>query len=787
MTVIDTDETKDPLPTDNPDQEILSVARKRYASCLTADTQNKVAALDDLNFLVGGENQWPPAAIANRKLDGRPIITVNSLPTYLHQVTNDQRMNTPAIKVHPTGGKTSQQTAKIRQAVIRAIEYRSNADICYQTAVNSAAAVGFGYLRLITEYESPTSRNQKICFARIRNALSVKIDPLCVQPDGSDMQYCFVEVKMAKDEFKRLWPKANAVSSSTIFEDGSEYAEWLTDTEVLVCDYYVIEKEPAKVVYLSNGEDGYEDEMEKGADGKPVLPAGITITGGRDSYRQKVMLYKVGGGTDILARTEILCKWIPVFPVYGDELDIQGRVVRSGIIRHAKGPAQMYNVTMTSATEEVALRSKTPYIGAAGQFKTFEQDWAQANNRAFPFLEYNPVTIDGNLAPPPRRNEMADIPHGFLALASHAADNIKKTTGLFDASLGAKGTATSGVQERAQQQEGDTANFHYADGLLRTIRHVGRCLNCMITGYYDGERIVEIMHPDNKMEAVKINQTLESGDVDNDMTCEDFSITVTAGASYSTMRQESAEFLTKALQSTKDPASAAIFGYLAIKNSDFPDADVATAMMESTLPPPAKQALETAMTGKEVQTVETPDGPLPIAQVPQAIAMMKQQIQQLGQALQKADQTRLDTEHLKQQQIMADQQLEPQRLQAENMKTQAALQQAEAANIQAQADLLRAQAEAAMAPQTAQADMVKAETDAMTAQVNLMNAQTAAQVDAAKAHAEALNGDETALEAWRATLESETKIRVADMMNQSAERIARMKATQPKPQRKTND
>jgi hypothetical protein len=52
----------------------------------------------------------------------------------------------------------------------------------------------------------------------------------------------------------------------------------------------------------------------------------------------------------------------------------------------------MYNFHMTSATEEVALRPKTPYIGAEGQFDGYEDEWGQANNRSFSYLTYKPTT-----------------------------------------------------------------------------------------------------------------------------------------------------------------------------------------------------------------------------------------------------------------------------------------------------------------------------------------------------------------------------------------------------------
>lgn len=711
----DTDEDEDATESDS---AILDEARKRYRMCQDADSDNRINALDDLNFLTGGEAQWDARAVAARKADGRPIITVNTLPTYLHQVTNDQRQNTPSIKVHPVGDGADVETAKVRQGMIRHIEYDSNADIAYDTAVNSSAAIGFGYWRLITDWESPTSFNQKIMYQRIRNALSVKTDPLAVQADGSDMQFCFIECVYPRDEFKREWPETNA-SDPSFFNDGSnQYVGWLSDTTVLVCEYYRIEKTEATVVLLSNGESGFEDDLIE-------MPPGVTVTQKRDGERSKVMLYKITGA-DILEKTEIKCRWIPVFPVYGDEVDIEGKVIRSGIVRNAKGPAQSYNVFITGATEEIALRTKNPWIGAEGQFATNEDQWAQANNRAFPYLEYDPVTVDGKLAPPPQRQPMADVPAGMLAMAMHSRDNVKATTGLFDSSLGARGTATSGIQEREQQQQGDMANFHYMDGLLRSIRHCGRCIDCMIPNYYDAARVVKIMRDDNTMEHAQINQPQNEVDEEgnaiqsvlNDMTCGEYDVTVEAGPAYSTMREESADAMGEAMN--KNPALWGVFGDLYVKSRDWPNAQEIAERVAKTIPPQIRGPEE----GDESEPmVQTPQGPVPSPQAGQMIADLMAQLQQATEAVQKADAAKQQAEVLKQQHLIGEQQLEPtrsavevKRLDAEIAKANAASLAAQADAIKAEADLIRAQAEAGTAP-------IRAEAEVHTSRASVLQAE----------------------------------------------------------------
>lgn len=612
------------------DDEILEEARKRYALCVDADSDNREKALSDLRFLSG--EQWDEKDKTRRTIEGRPCLTINKLPTFLHQVTNAQRQNKPGIKVHAVDDDSDEETAEVVQGLIRHIEYASNASVAYDTAVNSAAAIGFGYFQITTDYCDVKSFDQDIKFKRIRNSLSVKIDPLSQELDGSDMKFAFIESQMSRSEFKSQYPKAEA-NNMTLFQNGQAYQSWLSNETVLICEYYRIERTTATIFLLEDGSTCYKDEA----------PKGITIKNTRESYKQKVMWYKITG-VDILDKTEIKCDFIPVFPVYGDEIDIEGKVTRSGLIRYARDPAQMYNYWMTAATEEVAMRNKTPYIGAEGQFEGYENEWQDANVVSYSYLQYKPVTIDGNLAPAPQRQPMADVPTGVLAMAMHASDNIKATTGLFDPSLGAVKNASSGIQVQKQQQAGDVANFHYADNLNMTIRHVGRCIISMIPNYYDSERTVRILGEDDTATHQPINQPIppeqqqpdeETGAIKkvlNDMTVGKYDITVAAGPSYDTMRQEAAEFFSSALSSAKDPTTSAILTYLAIQNQDVPGSEEAAAMLKKLIPP---NILPPEDDKEQGQMVTTSQGPLTVEHAGQVIDQLQQQMQAAQPQLQK--------------------------------------------------------------------------------------------------------------------------------------------------------
>lgn len=586
------------------DASIIDEVKKRYRMCAEADSDTHKDGMDDLEFLKG--NQWPAKQKKQRESEGRPCLTINKLPTFLQQVTNDQRQNRASIKVSPVGAQADGKTAEIIQGMIRHIEYASAADIAYDTAVNSAAGIGFGYFRLVTEYCDEDSFDQELRFKRIRNAFTVHFDPASTEPDGSDAQFCILSEKMTKDEFKARYPDAEVSKQGfdTRSTGDNGMQGWMWENMVRIAEYYKIEFESAMLYQLTDGTATWDKPQDS-----------AMVKNKRLSTKRKIMWYLITP-FEILDEVEIKCKWIPVFPVYGAEIDIDGKVYRSGLIRNAKDPAMMYNFWMTSATEEVSLRPKTPYIGVEGQFEGHEKKWQQANNRSFPYLEYKAVSVDGQLAPPPSRQPMVDIPSGMLQMASHAADNVKATTGLFDSSLGAAGNATSGKQELAQQKQSNVANFHFMDNFGRTLRHAGRCLINMVPHYYDTERIVRCRGEDNVASANKINVWDEvANKFVNDVTVGEYEVAVTIGPSYATMRAEAADAMIQFGQSW--PKLMDIAGDKVVKAMNWPGSEEIAERIERTIPKEIRDPEETPQVPPEIQ---------------QQMQQMQEQIKQLTEA-----------------------------------------------------------------------------------------------------------------------------------------------------------
>jgi hypothetical protein len=166
------------------DKDTITDAQEAFKAASEAEADNRKAWIDDLRFARLGE-QWPAEVKRQREREGRPCLTINRLPAFIRQVTNDARQNRPMIRVHPVGDGADQETAEILNGLIRNIEYSSNADVAYDTALDHAVSGGFGYFRIATDYAAEDMFEQDICIERIANPLTVYGDPESVAADSA--------------------------------------------------------------------------------------------------------------------------------------------------------------------------------------------------------------------------------------------------------------------------------------------------------------------------------------------------------------------------------------------------------------------------------------------------------------------------------------------------------------------------------------------------------------------------------------------------------------------------
>jgi len=572
------------------DKDELEDAKEAFKQAYDAESENREAALDDLKFARLGE-QWPADVIKQRTFERRPCLTINKMPSIIRQVVNDARQNKPSIRVRPVDSDADPETAEVMNGLIRNIEQISNADVAYDTAAEFAITQGFGYFRVAIEYADDDSFDKDILIKRVSNPFSVYGDPHSTEADSSDWNMAFITDLMTKDAFKKEYKGAEQVDWSALGYDVLDDM-WRKENSILVAEYWCREKVDRPILLLSSGDILEADVYEKHKDYFDLV--GVTVTSERTTKSHKVT-QKIMTGAEVLETNEWGGKYIPIIPVYGEEVNVEGKRHFRSLIRDAKDAQRMFNYWRTVATELVALSPKAPFIGPEEAFSGDDAEkWAKANTESYAFIGYKGQT-------PPQRQPFAGPPAGALQEALNASDDMKAITGLYDASLGARSNETSGRAIMARQREGDVSTFHFIDNLSRAIRHGGRILIDLIPKVYTGERIVRVLGKEGEVKNVQLGakpdpseqtqmmqpqaqpmgpqQAIEGTDAEQqaeiakiyDLSVGKYDLVVDVGPSFTTKREEAATQMMELLRAF--PAAAPVIGDLLAKNLDWPGAD----------------------------------------------------------------------------------------------------------------------------------------------------------------------------------------------------------------------
>jgi hypothetical protein len=631
---------------------VLATARSRLDMAIGALSESREDEIDDLKFYAGSPDnrwQWPADVLATRgavqgqTINARPCLTVNKLPQHVRQVTNDQRQNRPSGKVIPADDHADVEVAEIFNGMVRHIEYISDADVAYDTACENQVSYGEGYIRILTEYCDQNTFDQDIKIGRVRNSFSVYMDPTIQDPTGADAKWCFITEDITKDEYQRMYPDSAPITTlQTLGVGDQNLSQWLMEDTIRVADYYYVDYDKATLnLYPGNvaAFDGTpEDKQLKAIYGKPKKS--------RESDRVKIKYCKING-YEILEERDWAGKYIPVVRIVGNEFEVDGRLYVSGLVRNAKDAQRMYNYWVSQEAEMLALAPKAPFIGYGGQFEGYENQWKTANTTNWPYLEVNPDVTDGQGAvlPLPARAQPPMASSGLLQAKAGASEDIKASTGQYNASLGMGSNERSGRAILARQREGDVGTYHYGDNLARGVRHIVRQLVDLIPKIYDTQRVARIIGLDGETSMVKIDpmqqepvKKIMQDDIVIDKiynpSVGKYDVVVATGPGYATKRQEALEAMAQLLQG--NPQLWQVAGDLFVKNMDWPGAQEMAKRFAKTIDP---KLMEDGDKSPELQMAEQQ-----MQAMGQEMEQMHQMIQNVGKSIEVQEQQRKDFE-----------------------------------------------------------------------------------------------------------------------------------------------
>ncbi|HDR9003227.1 TPA: hypothetical protein QDA99_002811 [Burkholderia vietnamiensis] len=620
-------------PKEDPSAKIVAEAKERFARCEEFESDFRKLFVEDLRFGNGDSDngwQWPDQIRTTRDGDARPCLTINKVRQHNLQIINDAKQNKPSVKTLPVDGQADIEIAKILDGIVRHIEYNSHAEIVYDTATEFAVQGGLGYWRIVCEYAHDGSFDQEIFLRRVKDPLTIYLDPDIESADGSDAKFAFVFEEMSKAEYEAKYPGEEA--RSVVFGDDSQSDGWISKNKIRVCEYFrktskfdkLVNHPVLGPVRLSSIEDPEE---------RKVIEADPAVQ--KREISEPVITWYLIAGDKVIDEKPWAGRYIPIVRVVGEEIVINGKVERKGHTRNMKDAQRMYNYMSSANVEYIALQTKTPYVGPQEAFEGHEDKWANANKDNLPYLPYNQFDEQGNKFDRPQREQPPVGANAYLTGMTTAQQELMMSSGQYQEQFGQPSNAQAGVAIQARQRQGDRATYHFIDNVARAIRFTGRVLIDLIPKIYDTQRVVRIVGEDGTETFAQIDPKQQQPLTQRPHpTIADevqlifnpgigrYDVTVEVGPNYETRRQEAFNALTQIM--SQDQELMKVAGDLLFKAADFPMADEVAERLHRTIPP---QILG--------------EGPTPAEQdMEQKMQQMGQMIEHLAGALQQAQQGR---------------------------------------------------------------------------------------------------------------------------------------------------
>jgi hypothetical protein len=579
------------------DDDIVARAQRNFKACLDWEQDTRQRYREDMRFLFAdsdNQDQWEPAVKARRRLNTQPMVTINKTHTHWLHVVNNLKANKPSITVHPTNDEATYEAAQVFEGVVRHIEYISNAKVAYDMAAESQVGGGMGYWLVTTAYADDNSFDQEIYIKEVPDPMSVYLDPHIKKRDGSDAKFGFIYEDMPRAEFQKRYPNTLIPAISP---QGNQ--NWITKDVVRVATYYEVEDKKEWLYALPTEDGGLKYVKQSQLSKEEVKMFNEAIKMGADIERRRIdkksiKKYLIGGNT-VLEKGEWAGKYIPIVRVPGEEMTLEGKLDRKGLVRYMKDAQRAYNYNAAAALEYGALQSKSPYLAPVEAIEGLENYWATANTENHAYLPYNHADEDGNPVPSPVRAPAPSSAPVYMEGMAQAAQELMMTSGQYDQTFGAQSQELSGISIEKRINQGERVTFHFQDMQNMAIQYTGKILIDLIPKIYDTKRIIRILADDGTEHKITVDPELKVAMKKKEEADEGkvevifnpnvgtFDVVAEVGPNYDTRREQAFDAMTGILKS--QPELASVIGDLYFNSADFPNADKLQERMRNWIAP----------------------------------------------------------------------------------------------------------------------------------------------------------------------------------------------------------
>ena len=551
--------------------------------------ENITRGKDDMNFVL--RDQWTAVERSEFTRLFKPAMTFNKLYDATKKIAGEQRKNKPDLIVRSLTGKATQEQINLRADLVRTISYQSQNDLVYQTAFRSALMMGFGAFQVMIDFENANSFNKIIKYDLIPDATLCSWDPTATKPHKGDGNFCSRRFIFTRDEFFATYPYvSNPVSycDPYILLD----FQWMTRDTIVVCDEFVKEWYPVKIVKLSNGEVMTEDEWtnrsKRFEDNREFVEGSIVgeiitreipkIVASRQTQDYRIMHYRMIRDR-IIDFSEWPSKNLPIPFVDGDSYWVEGRQYTKSFIHEARDAQKFINYVGSEIAAEIKNRRREQWVGTPDNISGYEQEWRNPEQQ-IGIIRAKPDPKTGQL---PQKMPAWDLSPALIQNFQRGTQDIREILG-FSESEQLQGKDISGKARRERKLEGSMSAYVFFDNLNQAIEQGGRIVNDLLP-YIIGEdeRHMVVSKKDGNTETIILNHMGDNGVIRNQIEAGEFDVEIDTGPSFAVQKEVALEFLQQTLQVF--PQSFPLIADLWAKNLDVQFMPQIAERFKSMVPP----------------------------------------------------------------------------------------------------------------------------------------------------------------------------------------------------------
>lgn len=569
--------------------KVFDRAYREFDRIQSAAYDERRQCLQDRRFarIAGAQYEGP----LEEQFAAKPKMEVNKIQRAITRVINEMRQNEFTSSFIMRDGEDDPELSDLCCELKRADEHDSNAQESIDVAFDEALTGGFGAYRLCTEYvdeNDPDDERQRVRWEPINDADScVFFDVDSKKQDKSDARHVFVLTPYTLERFVDEWGDDPASWPKAVTQ--SEF-DWSTGTIVWVAEFYEVEEKrvtTSTFMHVDGKEEKRTDEelaevVQESDDGEGMtLEAVLESQGARKVREKKTKVRKVhkwimsGGGIlkdcGYIAGTEL-----PIIPVFGIRVVVDGVERPIGLVRYAKDIQRLKNMAMSKLAEVASLGSVEKPIFIAGQVAGHENIWRDDNLQNYPYLTINPIVGEEGVEQP-----MGPVGYTKSPNVPPAVAGLLQTTDADMAEvLGNQGGAdqmqanTSAKLFENVSERLDAQSYIFMDNLAKARRREAQVWLSMARDIYrEKGRKMKAIGADDEPRQVEIKRPVmneETGEreYENDLDDADFDVFITVGPTSASKRRSVVTQAVSLMQVSQDPQTQNILAMYAMMNLD---------------------------------------------------------------------------------------------------------------------------------------------------------------------------------------------------------------------------